>query len=1441
METLAKDLFTRALELPQSERDAYLAKACGDDAELHLAVQRLLVDSERADAFFGDADGATIGAEEFKKSHVEKKGDQVGPYKLRQQIGEGGFGVVWMAEQRVPISRMVALKVVKAGMDTKQVLARFEAERQALAMMDHPNIARVLDAGATDKGRPFFVMELVKGIPITQYCDEAGLGTKERLALFGDVCAAIQHAHQKGIIHRDIKPSNVMITLYADKPVVKVIDFGIAKATQGKLTDQTLFTRFEQFIGTPVYMSPEQAALSAVDIDTRSDIYALGVLLYELLTGKPPFDAKSLMSVGHDEIRRIIREVEPPKPSSRVNTMAGDERTLFAKARHIEPEKLNRLVESDLDWIVMKAIEKDRSRRYDTANGLAADIKRHLDNEPVIARPPSTAYRLQKLMRRNKLAFAAGTAIAASLVIGIAASVWQAARANRALDDLRATAPAFADQARGLAARERYDEAIEKLDYALKLRPDSPEYLVAKADLLQCQFKLAEAAAIYREALKVKPGLERAEASAKLCHELLAAAIGPDGKLSRESLGKLHLAMQKQQRPAAELLPVARLLGAEKEHLVAYWLDRLKDLPISAEKPLKDRLTVLEDSLLGLDLKDTQIADLALLAGMPLGKLVLWNCRQIADFTPLREFRSLTYLDLDGTQIADLSILRELPLEELYIGGTKVSDLSPLRGMKLKTLELFGCRLVSDLSPLVGMPLTEFYARDLANGTDFSPLKSLPLEKCVIAEPSVTDLSFLANTPLKELGLHNCKNLRGLKWLNELKSLERLVLPGSYRNLPADDLQAIAALRNHPRLAFLQSTEASAGGYEAWRLFQVTQSKEIFWRDWDREQTFLTAIRTAGFTFSLTKLPDDTYSLRIEKQPLRDLSFLKGVPISGLWIGGTVVTDLSPIADLPLRSLGFWSTAVTDISPLRKMRLEELSLGTGAVADLSPLADMPLQKLYMHQCKAVGDLSPILKLQTLQSLTVPVTARNIESLRSLKNLKLLGFRGDSHIMANSTPVELFWERWPGMAWSRALNESGIEYTATQSDDGLWSVTIKSKDFSDCTIFKGAAIRELKLQDTSVSDLRPLEGLALTKLNLQQTAVTDLAPLRGMPLTDLDLQGTKVTALSPLQGMQLKSLNLSATEVSDLSALRGMPLVEIRMPWCPQIKDLSPLAQSSTLTSITLPQNARDIEFLRHFTTLRRISYTEDAKTYQPDKTPDKFWKEYDDSGLIRTLREAGIIVRSVIHLKDGTWKLDLSKTAITDLTPLRGMRIKTLNLGQTQVSDLRPLAGMPLEDLNLISTRVTDISPLKGLLLKKLQLNNTAVADLEPLRGMPLTNLAIPNTKVTALQPLKGMPLEILTLSSTEVTDLSVLRGMPMKTLKLHNCAKLTDLSPLAATKDLSELALPPNAKGIEFLRDFPKLERLSYAVDPNKDWRPDKTAAEFWKACDAKDKPAGK
>ena len=402
-------ILNAALELPPAERAAYLDRACADDLVLRQRVEELLQAHAQADDFleapFKHRLGQTMRVE---LPLSERPGDKIGRYKLLQQIGEGGCGVVYMAEQEEPVRRRVALKVIKLGMDTKNVIARFEAERQALALMDHSNIAKVFDAGATETGRPYFVMELVRGVKITEFCDESKLSTEERLKLFIQVCQAIQHAHQKGVIHRDIKPSNILVTINDGLPVPKVIDFGIAKATAGRLTDKTVFTAFEQFIGTPAYMSPEQAVLTSLDIDTRSDIYSLGVLLYELLTGRTPFDQHELLAAGLDEMRRTIREKEPLRPSTRLNTMAAEALTATARHRHTDAPKLISVVRGDLDWIVMNCLEKDRARRYETANGLAADVTRHLRNEPVLARPPSKLYEFQKTVRRHRVGFAAG-------------------------------------------------------------------------------------------------------------------------------------------------------------------------------------------------------------------------------------------------------------------------------------------------------------------------------------------------------------------------------------------------------------------------------------------------------------------------------------------------------------------------------------------------------------------------------------------------------------------------------------------------------------------------------------------------------------------------------------------------------------------------------------------------------------------------------------------------------------------------------------------------------------------------------------------------------------------------------------------------------------------------------------------------------------------------
>jgi serine/threonine protein kinase len=460
-----ESIFGAALEKGSAnERAAYLDHVCDGDGALRARVENLLRSHEQAGSFLRQPPAATVD-----EAPHERPGTVLGPYKLMEQIGEGGMGLVFVAEQQQPVRRKVALKIIKPGLDSKQVIARFEAERQALALMDHQNIAKVYDAGTTESGRPYFVMELVHGIPITDYCDTHKLTPRERLELFLPVCHAIQHAHQKGIIHRDLKPSNLLVTMYDDKPVPKVIDFGVAKAIEQRLTEKTVYTQFGTLVGTFEYMSPEQAEMNAFGVDTRSDVYALGVLLYELLTGTTPLERHRLREAAYADIVRLIKEEEPPRPSTRLSS-SGAALTGISQQRGSAPGQLTELVRGELDWIVMRCLEKDRTRRYETANGLARDVERYLHDEPVEACPPSDAYKLRKLARKNQKLLATAVAFVVVLLLGVAGSLWQAVRATQA--EAVANANAVQAQAKEQEANQQRNEAQQQRDEAQKQRDE---------------------------------------------------------------------------------------------------------------------------------------------------------------------------------------------------------------------------------------------------------------------------------------------------------------------------------------------------------------------------------------------------------------------------------------------------------------------------------------------------------------------------------------------------------------------------------------------------------------------------------------------------------------------------------------------------------------------------------------------------------------------------------------------------------------------------------------------------------------------------------------------------------------------------------------------------------------------------------------------------------
>ncbi|CAN5348223.1 hypothetical protein BH23VER1_BH23VER1_24680 [soil metagenome] len=859
-------LFHRALKLPTGEQDAYLAGECAGDQGQRAEVAALLRAHRDAPdgllptrAVLGTTAAHALAQldADADAGHGEHAGEQIGSYRLLERIGEGGFGTVWMAEQREPLRRRVALKVIKLGMDTRSVVARFEQERQALAMMDHPSIARIFDAGASPSGRPFFAMELVRGRAITEYCDGQNLPTSARLKLFLEVCSAVGHAHQKGIIHRDLKPSNILVTLRDTEPLPKVIDFGVAKATgQERLTELTLFTRFDQMVGTPLYMAPEQAELSGTDIDTRCDIYALGVVLYELLAGRPPFDADALARSGPDEIRRVLREDEPPRPSTRITTLGAAALQEVARQRGSDGLRLRRALRGDLDWIVMKAMEKSRTRRYATANEFADDIRRHLQNEPVLARPPGRIYRLTRTVQRHRVGFAAAAAVLLVLLLSVAGVARQSARASREAEStletlalLHASADGYLGDAARLADAGRFSEALAKVERARALRPDDPAVLLTRADLLQTLLRFKEAAAAYRQVAGIAPDHPRAGQQAALSTSLAAAAA--EGSSPYELLRQLYEVAVAKDPLHAQARYFRRLLEEEASRLRDSWGARIRDFVPDAA----DRLTVTPEFGLALDLSAADTRRLDFLEGMPLEELILPEV-PVESISPLQAL-PLKHLVLSVPPVSGgLSALGEIPtLEALRVtyqavfrnvdlplpqalrshpglrwiettgatsrdGYESAEEFWERYDLDLKTAAILRTFLgpgseqrrirysdwtwavlsrglpVDNLASLQGLPIARL---DLLGTrvSDLSPLEGMPLIFLRLIGTDVTDLSPLADLPLQFLHLENCPPGIDLSPLAAIPSLQHLFLPPR----PVG-LEALRALPNLQYLSY---------------------------------------------------------------------------------------------------------------------------------------------------------------------------------------------------------------------------------------------------------------------------------------------------------------------------------------------------------------------------------------------------------------------------------------------------------------------------------------------------------------------------------------------------------------------------------------------------------------------------------------------------------------
>ena len=1341
-------IFAGARRLPAARRGAFLDQACAGDAALRDHIEELLQSSDEAGNFLENPAAVPPGeAVRIPPVPAEMPGDRIGRYKLLQQIGEGGCGVVYMAEQEEPVRRRVALKVIKLGMDTKSVIARFEAERQALAMMDHPNIARVFDAGATATGRPYFVMELVRGVKITDFCDENKVPTQERLKLFIQVCQAIQHAHQKGIIHRDIKPSNILVTINDGVPVPKVIDFGIAKATQGRLTDQTLFTAFEQFLGTPAYMSPEQAVMTSLDIDTRSDIYSLGVLLYELLTGKTPFEQKELLAAGLDEMRRTIKEKEPLKPSTRLSAMVRNELTTTANRRQTEPPRLIHSVRGDLDWIVMKALEKDRARRYETANGFARDIQRHLNDEPVVARPPSRLYEFQKTVRRHKFGFAAAALIGLVLLVSTGISAWQAVRATRATRDAlaaRKQAEANEKQAGEAQAGEKTQrQKAEALAVENEKNYQTARQNLYAADMAEAARRLKEndfaRARQLVEGQQPKPGEEDLRgvewrylwaasggnqiATLDAGSAVTAVDVSPDGKLIAAGCedGKVKVwdsatlktvaTLQDQSNSICRELrfaPAGNVLATSYGAKITLWdtasLNRVREISLG-QFSVNNFAYSPDGKFLAVSADESPILFCDATTGEKLFSLP--------------EGSGPVAFSRDGTSIATGG------------GSLKIWNVASRRLIRsIGSGEPWGLCLSADGGTVF---LSTYQGVDLWNVADGAH------ETVLSPDSGIGKLSLSPDGRLLACGSAGGRG-RIVLW----NWNERQLLRDFYGHKSA----GIQGLAFTPDGGILVSG-SSDGTVRLWSTERAPT----------RPSAFIARVRNIYNGDDLCLFSADGKWLAAPEQDdiqIVDVEHCRVssvLPTTALLAGflpdGHTLLACGTVANQIQIELWDWRTRTDKAIPLRGL----------PPGDITALALSP-----------DGAQMALIVGSRLYSVNPQTGECAFLDLSLTPSWMGLAFSPDGHYLAAGNGNQTLLCHWP-----QVTNFVGLPVRSGVKKPFF------SKDGS--RLMTGEWQGEVRVWE--VPSGRLLFALA---------GGTDISAgsFSADNLTLATAAGYTARWWSLRTGRQLMSFDDSRS-----------------IGFSPDGQVIAQIRSDGTLYLAHLPM-LHDIDNQQP-KTLAQLAEAEKspAGVFEPvmTKTAGLVWT--GELGWLKSLKKTGLKFTST-QQSDGTWAANLSNTKFSDLTLLKGAPISSLTLANTAVSDLSPLQGMPITSLHLGGTVVTNLEPLRGMPLTSLVIYDTPVTDLSPLAGMPLQRFHLGGTKVKDLSALRGMPLTYLRLHGcSELADISPLADckdlqeltLPPNAKNIEFLRDLPSVKLIGFTED--QTSFEPDKTAAEFWADY--------------------------------------